>query len=276
MKENIKLIAMDLDGTVLNNEGRLSERTKRALEGAAEKGISIVIASGRAYTSLPEEVLRLPGLVYAITSNGSAVYDTASGERRFEFLMEAGRVDEILELIEEEPQTAIEVFYQGSPYASEKFLRDPVAYGAPSRAISYLKSSRVPVEDLTAFVREHRAELDSIDIIVDGPLVKLEWLENLEKIGGLYLTSSVYYRLEIADAGSGKGAALKKVAEQMRLRPEEIIAFGNAQNDIDMIEFAGTGVAVANSPDVVRAHADLITASNQEDGVAQVLEKLLA
>jgi len=273
--QKIKLIALDLDGTTLDDSSRLPERTRNILEKAAARGISIVVASGRAFTSLPDEVLKLPGVVYAITSNGSATYDAASGKRSFDFPMEADKVEEIVALLREAPETAVEVFSGGDPHASCSYLQNPTAYGAPASAVNYLRRTRVPEEDILGFALENKKHLDSIDIIPQGPLEKVEWVEKLEKIGDLYLTSSIYYRLEISNKNSGKGAALKKAVELLHVKPEEIVAFGNAENDIDMIQFAGLGVAVDNSPKIVKQHADRVTASNQEEGVAQVLEELL-
>lgn len=273
--QKIKLIAVDLDGTALDEKSRLTERTKNVLERAAEQGIRLVVASGRAYSSLPEEILALKGLTCAITSNGAAAYDLKSGERSFSFLMEEKKVEEILGYLEEEPETAIEVFHDGEPYAGRRFLENPEHYGAPARAVPYLQRTRTPVEDIFSFARKHRKELDALDIICEGPLDKAEWIGKLDGIKDIYVTSSTHYRLEISSGKSGKGAALREAAARMDIRPEEIIAFGNADNDVDMLRFAGFGVAVANSPDSVKSYADRIAPANTEEGVAQVLEEIL-
>lgn len=273
--QKIKLIAVDLDGTALDDRSRLTERTKKVLEQAAEQGIYLAAASGRAYSSLPEEVMKLKGLTCAITSNGAATYDPKNGERLFSFLLEGSKVEEILEYLEGEPETAIEVFLEGEPYAGETFLQDPERYGVPARAVSYLQKTRTPCKDICAFVRKHKDSLDALDIICQGPLDKAEWVEKLDKIEGIYVTSSTPYRLEISGGNSGKGAALKEMSYRLGVKPEEIIAFGNADNDVDMLGFAGFGVAVANSPQSVQRYADRIAPSNTEEGVAQVLEEIL-
>ena len=123
--QQIKLIALDLDGTSLNDKSHLPDYTREVLEQAAETGIRLVIASGRAYSSLPEEVLNLKGLAYAITSNGAATYDMKKKERSFAFPMEENKVEALLDLLNEEPETAIEVFWEGNPYASRDFLDHP-------------------------------------------------------------------------------------------------------------------------------------------------------
>ncbi len=273
--QTIKLIALDLDGTTLTEEKELTLRTERVLREAAKRGSHLVVASGRAYTSLPKEVMALPGITYALTSNGSAVYDPKTGERVFEFLMKAETVDQILELLEENPEQEAEVFYKGMPHVSERFMADPVRYGAPQSAVPYLQTTRTAVKDLLAFAREHRHELDAIDIIRVGEEERASWFARLEKMESLYITSSVPYRIELSGADSGKGAALRAIAGKLGILPEEIVAFGNADNDMDMMEFAGLGVAVANSPKHVREMADRVVPSNDEEGVAQMLEELL-
>ena len=273
--QKIKLIALDLDGTTLDENSRLSERTKKTLERAAEAGIYLVVASGRAYTSLPSDVMDMKGITYAITSNGAAVYDPGKRERSFAYPMNRYKVEALLELLEEEPETAFEVFWQGIPYTSRSYLEDPESYGAPSRAVPYLRQTRTPAEDIFAFAREHADGLDALDIICPGPLDKAEWIEKVNGLGGLYLTSSTPHLLELSGEESGKGAALREAAARLGVSPEEIIAFGNAENDIDMLRFAGLGVAVANSPENVKRHADRIAPANTEEGVAQVLEEIL-
>ena len=152
------------------------------------------------------------GLTCAITSNGAAAYDVKSGERSFSCPMEEEKVETLLGFLEEEPETAVEVFWDGEPYAGRRFLEDPEKYGAPARAVPYLQRTRTPVEDIFSFIRRHKRELDAVDIICEGPLDKAEWVEKLDEIGGLYVTSSTPCRLEISSERSGKGAALREAA----------------------------------------------------------------
>lgn len=273
--QKIKLIALDLDGTTLNEKSQLTPRTKEVLEKAIAQGVYMVAASGRAFASFPKDVLAVRGLTYAITSNGAATCDPISGRRICSFSMEAEKVDAVLAFLEEEPQREIEVFYEGVAYVSDRYYENPVAYGAPEKMVPYIKSTRHGVGDIREFMKSHRQDLDSMDIICGEERDRLRWKERLEALGGLYITSSVSYRIEISNEHSGKGAALKKVAEILHVRPEEIIAFGNAQNDMDMLLFAGTSVAVANSEAEVLDCADIIAPSNDEEGVAQTIEELL-
>lgn len=275
-----RLIALDLDGTVLRNDKSLSARNRRALLDCAKAGVILVIASGRAYTSLPEEMLSLTGVRYAITSNGAAVYDTGTGERILHIPLKEEGAAAVLRLIREKGeqencQPAFEVFVEGVPYAPEEYVRDPRAYGASQAGAAYVQRTRRPVKELWSFAWEHRSVLDSIDVIVGNPRERERLLEKLGELPGLYVTSSVPHLLEIAHEQAGKGAALSRLARRLGILKEQIIAFGNEENDVDMLTFAGLGAAVANSPEHVQMAADRVTASNEEDGVACLLEELL-
>lgn len=273
--QNIKLIALDLDGTTLDENSRLPKHTKKVLELCTARGIYVIAASGRAFTSLPQEVLDIQGLSLAITSNGAAVYDIKTGERIFSCLMEQDKTEGLLELLDGEPETAVEVFWNGQPYAPKEYLEDPVKYGAPERVIPYLRRTRIPADSIREFIWEKRGELDSLDIIASDPGKRKGWLEKLKRLGGLYVTSSVPYRLEVSNEFGGKGAALRWAAEFLGVEKEAVAAFGNAENDMDMLRFAGLSVAVENSPEAVKACADRIAPANTREGVAQVLLELL-
>ena len=159
----MKCVALDLDGTTLDRQGKLSPENRRVIESAIERGVHVVIASGRSFGSLPSQVLEIPGIEYAVTSNGSAIYRLPEGERCHEFLMEPQTVDRLLERIPQE--LALEAFWQGRAYASRAYVEDPVRFGAVQRAVSYIQSTRTPMEDIRQFITAHRDELDSIQVV---------------------------------------------------------------------------------------------------------------
>lgn len=269
----LRLIALDLDGTLLHTDKGLTKRTRNILLTYIKQGTHVVIASGRSYSSLPLDVMSVPGIEYAITSNGVSICRNSSGEKIFYTPLQPDCVQQLLQLIEK-TGAVFEIFLDGVPYASADYVDNPTKYGASAHAIPYIQRTRRPVADLISFTHEHMQELDCIDLITVNPEEKQLLLQKLQAISGLYITSSVPYLIEISDASAGKGAAVRKLAAYLNIPPEEIAAFGNAENDMDMMEFAGIGVAVANSPQNVRDAADYVTLSNDEDGVAFFLEKL--
>ena len=270
-----KLIALDLDETTLDGNSRLSPRTLRTLKRVIAAGHCVAVASGRPYSSLPAEVMEIPGIRYAITSNGASVYDSVTGGRVYSLPMPADRVAGLLSMLDGYPDVMIEVYYEGTPYAEDAYIADPTLYGVPAGKTGYIQRTRNPIHGIRAFADSHRDSLDSFDIIVRDEEDKAAWKKRLEAFGGLYITTSASYRLETSNEKGGKGAALKALSAMLEISREDVIAFGNGENDLDMICFAGVGVAVANSHPLLLEAADMIAPANTGDGVAKMLGGLL-
>ncbi len=268
----IRLVAMDLDGTALNRQGEFSPRTRRALEQAVGRGVHVVAASGRPFGSLPACLWEVEGLEYAIWSNGAAVSRLADGACLRRNCLDPELVREILARMEPYP-LAMEGAVDGVAYASREYIEDPEAFGSPADAVAYIRRTRKPVPDIRAFLWENQERLEAVDIVTPDPARKQELQEQLEPLEGLYLTSSVPHLLELASRKAGKASALAWLAERLSIGRQEILAFGNADNDRDMIRFAGVGVAVANSPDSLKQEADLVAGDHDRDGVAEILEQ---
>lgn len=272
--QKIKLIALDLDQTTLRTDKSLSERTRQAILAAIRAGIWVVIASGRSFGSLPAAILEVPGIRYAVTSNGSAIYRLPEGERCHEFLMDPSVVGQLLELIPRE--LAMEAFWEGRAYASRCYVEDPARFGATDHAALYVQATRTPVEQIRDFMREHQAELDSVQVVVGDEKIRDELWKKLEQaVPGLYLTSSASTLLELSQTVGGKRCGLEWLGRTLGIAPEEMMAFGDAQNDIDMIRYAGVGVSMGNGHPALKEAADRVTLTNDEDGVALVIEEYL-
>ncbi len=272
-EKHIRLAALDLDGTTLRSDKSLSEYTIETLKNAHEHGMHIVVASGRSFASLPEQVIQFPWAEYAITSNGAAVYEVHTGKRLRECRLKPEVVEKLL-AIAEENHVMVEGFVDGVSYSARAYVENPVLFGASLYSVSYVKSTRRPVEDIFAFLLEHKEELDSLDIVVGDERTKATLRRIIsEQVEGIYLTSSVPTLLEISDEKAGKATALAFLADYLQIPQEATVAFGNAENDIDMICWAGVGVAVENSPEEVRRAADEITRTNDADGVARWIER---
>ena len=268
----IKLAALDLDDTTLMPGGILDDFTRDTLRLASESGMEIVVASGRAFTSLPKELLSIPGLRYAISSNGAALVDIPTKRRIMGFTLKPESVERILELFRGE---RFEGFVDGKAYCPAEYYADPVRYGCTPDYVNYVKTTRTPIDDMPAFLREHIAELDSIDILCGTSERKNMLWEKTLKLRNVYVTSSSARLIEISDEHSGKGSALRHLAKLLDMDREYVAAFGNGDNDADMLKFAGTGVAVGNATDACKQAADMICESNAENGVAKTLRRFL-
>ena len=272
---DIKCIALDLDRTTLDGSGRLSPGNRQALEYAIGKGVHIVIASGRAFASLPRDVLAVPGIEYAITSNGAAVYHIPTGTRLHSYTLLPRSVEELLRLTDGEP-IAYEAFVGGEAYADAAYVADPVGHGATPQAIPYIQSTRHPEADITGFIRRHIDRLDSLDLIVREEADKQRiWARLEDTVPDIYITSSVRQLIEISHRDAGKHSGVRFVAERLRLSPADIAAFGDGDNDADMLSYVGCGIAMANASPACLAAADHVTLDHREDGVAHGIYHML-
>lgn len=276
----IKCIAFDLDDTILNEHKELSDRTKSALSRAAEAGITLVPVSGRSYDTFPACIRDLPGVSYAVTSNGAAIHDMKTGEKVHGWLMEAKDVRAIMRSVGNfflEGQITYEAFVDGVAYASADYVANPTRFGVPRSAVSYIRQTRHPDRYIIDFIFENAKKLDSLDLILkESGMYRM--IENAVKRGSenVYITSSVPYRMEISSKESGKASGLKYVLDQMGIAPEEALAFGDGDNDAQMLRFAGTGIAVKNATEDCKESADAtLELTAAEDGVADYLEKNL-
>lgn len=275
MKSNdIKLIALDLDGTVLTDSNTLSDRVKRSLEKAIQSGIEVVAASGRPYGSMPKNVLGIEGLNYSITSNGAAVHDN-SGRRIHSSLISENDVISLLK-ITEEFDLIFEAFVDGLTYTDSRYTANPLKYGCSEAYVDYVKASHGHIDNMREFIYNHRRELDSIEIVCTDAK-KRAHIRQLVKDSTceFYITSSSENFIEFMDKSATKGNAVDWLCKHLDVKQEHTCACGNADNDADMIEQAGFGAAVENASKLCLDCADIIVPSNNNDGVARLIEIIL-
>ena len=272
---DIKCIALDLDRTTLNAQGKLSKANEEAIRKAVAKGIHVCIASGRAFDTLPQDVVSIPGIEYAITSNGAAVYRIQDKQCLRSYVLTEQSVKKILELTKDFPVT-YEGFIRGTAYAAKEYIEDPVKFGATEHAVAYVQSTRHLQDDIVSFLKQHDDELDSMDIVVKDEAQKQKVIEVLKaEVEDIYITSSISQLVEISYKDAGKRSGVKFITEYLGLNPKQVVAFGDADNDIDMLEYAGCGIAMENASNGLLAVADAVTLHHDRDGVAYALKNIL-
>jgi len=272
---DIKLIALDLDRTTLDGSGRLSRGNREALLRAMAAGVHVCIASGRAFDALPRDVAALPGLEYAVTGNGAAVYRVPGRELLCRHVMTPASVDAVVDSTADR-DVAWEVFIEGHSFADAAYVADPTRFGVPAAGIPYIQSTRAPVVDMRSFIAAHRTELDSFDVVVAEPDLRWALAEKIRAVTDeVFITSSAPQLLELSHRDAGKGSGVRFLADYLGIAPGQVAAFGDAENDRDMLDFAGVGIAVENAAENLKAAADYVTLRHDEDGVAWALEHIL-
>ena len=273
MAKDIRLIALDLDGTLLTSDKRLSARNLAALRRASESGIEIVPVTGRIFRGLPQAVLDWPFLKYAILSNGAAVYDVVNDKTLCRAEIPLGQAVAIMAWLDSQP-VIYDCYMEGQGYMNEAMWRQIDRYAWTPIVVDYMKSIRTPVPELKAFIQARGGDIQKIQALCRDDDTQCRLLADTP-FPGVAVSSSVPRNVEINHADATKGHALLGLAAHLGLDREQVMAFGDGLNDITMIRAAGVGVAMANAVEEVRQAADEITATNDEDGVAAVIERLL-
>lgn len=278
-EHQIKMAVMDIDGTLMGNSKTISVQTKKVLKDAAACGMRLVIASGRPLQAIPEELLHLPGMTACITSNGSSIFSLPMRERIFARDLENSSVAEIMACYEKAQSLAhipLEVFISGHAYASASYVKSPELFGAMARECDYVRATRTPVDHIEAFVCQHQTEIEGLNFIVADQKIKQKVREWIAAIPAIYLTSSASRYIEISHGNVCKWHAISHLAESEGIYIEEIAAFGDGENDLEMVANAGFGVAMGNAVPKLKAAADHIAPDCEQDGVAKTLLELLS
>ena len=273
MDHKIKLIGFDLDGTLLTSEKKLTERTKNALQKAIAQGVVLVPATGRSIGGVAEEILKFPGIRYVVTANGARVLDLMEEKTLIEEPLSREKCRQILDIFEKY-DTLREVYFDGIGYADRVQLENIVRYQDDPAMQKYICATRRPVESTRVKFEAETRGMDKIQALFHRMQDKdTAWEEILESVSDVEVTGALSNNIEVNASGIHKGNALLKLGELLHIDIEEVMAFGDGKNDVRMLETVGCGVAMANSVSEVLEVADMVTASNDDDGVAKIIEQ---
>jgi Cof subfamily protein (haloacid dehalogenase superfamily) len=265
----IKLIAIDLDGTLLNSQHQISERTEKALNAAIAQGVQIILATGKTFTSGVHIVEKLKLNSPAIFMQGTISYNS-DGSLRHQLTLDSSVARQVITFAEDRD-------YIVAAYSGKRIL---------------VRKLHPRVEELTTLYHEPLPEavgslqnvLDSLTVnkllLVkpgDGRAINaLRWQLKMQINGAARLVSAgIPDMLEILPTGASKGAALKTLIKDLGVASENVMALGDAENDIEMIQLAGIGVAVGNASQVLKDAADVVVADHNSDGVAEAIERFV-
>ena len=278
-------IAIDMDGTLLNSRGQISERTCAVLQKCLDQGHHVLPATGRALPLLPEKIKNLSGISYAVLGNGSVVWDWKKTCALYKKCLPEESAEQILKDVREmyrvhqekagkESRYYAEVISDGKVYADsldrEYFLTAEIE----GNFAEYMLSNHAYVKRL-----EDQSEIlkkaEKINIFFEDVLLSKKIREKWQKVKGIYTTTSVAGNAEFTAEGINKGRGLAILKERLAIPKEQIIAIGDNENDVEMFKEAGISVAMENAKDPVKQQADFVAADNDHDGAAEFLEKFL-
>ena len=273
MHNPIRIIALDLDGTLLDSNKNLSAGNLAALQRAANAGIEIVPTTGRFYGGMPEVIRKLPCVRYVITVNGGEVADLHTGEVLYQALIPHQQAVDIMTELDRYP--VIYDCYQNNAAwmtAAQKEHIDRLVSDVHYRKM--LHELRQPVPELKEVLMERKQGIQKIQLFTNQPELRLQLMAELPDLfEDVCVSSSVSCNVEINQLHANKGEALWALADYLGVPREATVAFGDGWNDLSMLNAAGVGVAMANACEEAKAAADWITLSCDEDGVAHGIQK---
>ena len=273
--DKIRILAFDMDDTLLDIHGKLSEANRAAIMRAMEKGYHVVIATGRVLAALPKDVIAVEGVQYAITSNGARITDLHTGKILFENLIVPEAIDAVDSYLHDE-DVMLEIFFDDAVYAQKKDLARLDYFGRTSeKSQEYVLTTRKPVDDILALLEANKDRMENINLITANDEKRLRWLAELKKVPGITACSSTPNNIEIGGLNVSKADALEELADYLGTGKESVMAFGDSSNDEQMVVRSGVGVAMGNSVPELLDLADYIAPTNADDGVAYTLEHLL-
>ena len=266
---NYKLIALDLDGTLKNSKNQITPKTRDALIKAQELGIKVVLASGRPTPGLRHEAneLRLEEFGgYLLSFNGACVQNAKTKESIYEQTL---TIDEAKKAYDtaKSYNMAVMTYYNDSVYTEDEKDQYVIVEG------NINDIPVVKVEDFKVILHDpiHKilctGEPSYVASIVDD--FKAPYGDSLS------IYRSAPFFIEVMAQGIDKAASLDRLASSLGIKQEEVMAFGDGYNDLSMIEYAGLGVAMNNAVDGVKERANIITLSNDEDGIAYTLSQYI-
>lgn len=274
MNKNIKMVAFDLDGTLLDSEKRISDYTREVLTKAIEQGIVVIPATGRPIIGLPEEVRTFPGIKYAVTSNGARIVNVETDETVFESSLSVETAVKVLEVLADY-DCHREIIIDTSYYANEDTLELIHDYHRQRSLGEYTQRTRIPVADVKQKALETGKPIEKVHGVFKHDEELLAAKERLDQIEGIVAANAVGNNWEVNRIGTDKGNALLDLGKILGIEKDEIMAFGDGMNDFAMIEKVGTGVVMANGEDELKAIADYICETNDEHGVAKTIERFV-
>ena len=267
----IKLVAIDMDGTLLNSKKELLEETKQYFKNFHNKNTEtlLVLCTGRPESGIRPYLKDLGYLEenhYIISQNGANIYESQTGKRVMDSFVDSAAIQKWIELGKKH---GISVMGAGVDYYYS-FDEDPTEWMEFDVKLVSGKLKRIPTKE--------SLNTDFYKILLMGDEEQLNEFETYipqEWRDEFYVVRSQKYLVEVLTKGVNKAFGLEKLAQKLNIQPSEIAAIGDAANDIEMLEYAGLAVAMGNASEEVKAIADIVTDTNENNGVIKAIDQLI-
>lgn len=271
---NIKLIASDLDFTLLANEdGEISEYTKEIIRKMLDQGVCFVPCTARIYSGIPEFFKNEKRIKYIVCSNGATIINQEDEAKSVSNLLTAEKACEVLDKAKAvNPYWTVAV--DGQFYSSKQIIEDRDILKINDGYYNFLMNTRIFIKDYKEILLPGKMT-SKIHFITEGYEIKNKVRESVSDIADILVTASSVNNVEIINPNASKGKGLKWIMDKMGFKPEECMAFGDNENDITMFEVVEHTCAVENATDELKRVAKHIVGHHAEDGVAKHINKIL-
>lgn len=277
---DVRIVALDLDGTLLDSRKRLTPVCRDALARAADAGVEIVPTTGRFFGMMPEAVRDLPFVRYAITINGAEVFDRREDRAIVREEIPLATAIEIMKILDGH-DVIYDCYRSDWGWMTASMQERAADYATDEHYLAMVRNFRRAVPELKAHLAETAAEGDVQKIMLfsrrSPESAALALRQIADEVAAAFpqisVTSSTRNNLELNIRSANKGNALRRLAEHLGLTLADCMSFGDGLNDLSMVEAAGVGVAMANAVPEVKRAAKYIAPSNDEDGVAKGIDK---
>lgn len=270
--KNYQLIALDMDGTLLTSDKKITAKTLETIEKAIEKGKHVVLSSGRAMDELKAYERELAVLSYGIMESGAIVYDFRKKENVYQAKVAPEMINKIMETAQLE-DTMIQFFSEGHSITEQKKIANMREFEMEIYQPMFEKICWM-VDDMHVYYEQEKPNVEKINIYHKDTESRLRTYERLKDLP-LSFSFSEITSLEISPEGVSKGEGLKKLCEYLGISVEDTICVGDADNDLPILKIAGLAVAMGNANEQVKAVSDVIVSDNDHEGCREAIRKYL-
>lgn len=266
-----KLIAFDMDGTLLNSKKEIRKETLKAIDKAFDAGKEVILCTGRCIAELKDYIGQIPRLRYVVGTSGALVYDVKENN---EIYMQAISIEQVHEILEvaKTVDAMPHILTHESIVAGKDF--ENMEHFDMKIYIPLFDRAATKVEDIFRYYNEHEMPVAKLNLYHVSPKEREKSKEKLKDMD-LVLADAERTSVEISASGTTKGTGLEQLCKYLGITMDDVIAVGDADNDIDVLRKAGLSIAMGNANETVKSICDVIVSDCDSDGCVEAIERYL-